>query len=121
MGDGYSTRVLVRVSLLPFLFSMLWAVRGGGRWMRREATGRRVGALLDLWRISLSVYVMLEIAGDGGERPLSPGSYCIFFSRVAQRLSRGLPFRGAFSSEKRPIQARPAIMRSLSWVLCGLI
>ena len=58
--------------------------------------------------------------GMGGYGPRSPGSYCIFFSKVAQRLSRGLPFRGAFSEEKRPIQDRPAIMRSLSWVLRGV-
>lgn len=48
----------------------------------------------------------------------SPGAYCIFSSRVAQRVSRGVKHEVIGVSEKIPSQRRPAMMRFLdsgSW------
>lgn len=48
----------------------------------------------------------------------SPGAYCIFASRVAQRVSSGVEHGVMGVSEKSPSQRRPAMMRFLdsgSW------
>lgn len=48
-------------------------------------------------------------------------SYCIFFSREAQSVSRGVPRGSMLSSEKRPIHFNPAMMRSFSSLSANLV
>ena len=49
-------------------------------------------------------------------RSLSPSSNCIFFSSVAQRVSRGFPRGMIISSEKMPTHFNPL----RSWSFCSL-